>query len=172
MAYSPKGVMDIFDILSRWHAGYAISHIAGALGIDRKTVRRYVRAGEACGLSRDEPLPEREVLLKQLRAFVRASPRERPLQDQFEPYRKEILELVTRGTDPLKPKTAYEVISLRHGVAASYSTFKRFMRTLAPQLTGRKTTCRFETEPGQELQLDYGKMGRLLDPATGRQRDV
>ena len=41
MAYSPKGVMDIFEILTRWHSGYTISGIADALGIDRKTVRRF-----------------------------------------------------------------------------------------------------------------------------------
>lgn len=27
-------------------------------------------------------------------------------------------------------------------------------------------------EPGDELQVDFGKLGRLLDPETGRQRDV
>lgn len=172
MAYSPKGVMDIFDILTRWHAGYSIAGIAKAIGADRKTVRRYVREAESCGLSRAEPIPERDALLERLRAVVAEAPRHKPAQSVFEPYRAEVLELVTRTSDPLKPKTAYDVLCLRHGVKASYSTFKRFMRTLAPELSGRRTTCRFEVDPGAEIQLDYGKVGRIVDPSTGRQRDV
>lgn len=70
MGYSPKGVMDIYEILSRWHAGYTISGIAEALDIDRKTVRRYVRAAEECGLSREKSLPERSALLESLVPLV------------------------------------------------------------------------------------------------------
>ena len=49
--------------LPRWHAGYSIKRISRSLQIDRKTVRRYIRAATKEGLSRDELLPEREFLL-------------------------------------------------------------------------------------------------------------
>lgn len=172
MAYSPKGVMDIYEILARWHAGYSISGIAEALGIDRKTVRRYVRAAEEGGLSREAPLPERAVLLERLLPLVADKQREAPARSQFEPFRDEIIELVTRTTDPLKPKTAYEVICHRHEVEASYTSFKRFMRKLAPELNGKRRTCRIEVDPGDEIQVDYAKMGRIYDREAERQRDV
>ena len=70
MAYSPKGVMDIFEILTRWHSGYTISGIGEALGIDRKTVRRYVRAAVDGGISREKPLPDREKLIELLLPLV------------------------------------------------------------------------------------------------------
>lgn len=164
--------MDIYEILSRWHAGYTISGIGEALGIDRKTVRRYVRAAEEGGISRSEPLPERSTLLERLLPLAQSTEREMPARSQFEPFREEIVELVTRQTDPLKPKTAFEVVCIRHSVEASYSSFKRFIRGLAPELTGRRTTCRIEVDPGDEIQIDYGYMGRLFDPAAGRQRNV
>ena len=170
MAYSPKGVMDIYEILSRWHAGYSISGIAEALGIDRKTVRRYVKTAEGEGFSKEAPLPERSVLLEQFLPLVADKERQAPARSQFEPYRDEIVELVTRTTDPLKPKTAFEVICYRHDIEASYTSFKRFMRKLAPELTGRRTTCRIEVDPGDEIQVDYAKMGRLYDPEAGRLR--
>ena len=172
MAYSPKGVMDIYEILSRWHAGYTIRAIAGALGVDRKTVRRYIRAAEEGGLSRKEPLPERSALLERLLPLVPGKEREMPARSQFDPYRKEIVEFVTRTSDPLKPKTAFEVICCRHDIEASYSSFKRFMREIAPELTGTRTTCRIEVDPGDEIQVDYAKMGRLRDAEADRQRDV
>jgi predicted transcriptional regulator len=52
--------MDIYQIITRWHAGYSISEISRALDLARKTVRRYIREATACGLSLEEPLPGRE----------------------------------------------------------------------------------------------------------------
>jgi len=49
---------------------------------------------------------------------------------------------------------------------ASYTSFKRFVREHAHELgvaPAPATTCRFESEPGEELQVDYDKMGRLYD---------
>ena len=172
MAFSPKGVMDIVEIAARWHADYSISGVSEALGVDRKTVRRYVRAVEKAGLSRDGPLPDRETLVDLLLPLVATNKRATPVRGQFDRYREEIIELVTRTTDPLKAKTAYEVICTRHSVGASYSSFKRFMRHLAPQLSPRRSTCRIEVDPGAEIQVDYGKVGLLYDPDTGRNRVV
>jgi transposase len=172
MAYSPKGIMEICEIVARWHRGYPISRISVALGVDRKTVRRYVRAAETAVLSPSKPLPEREALIGLLLPLVPVSRRAQPSRERFEPYREEIKDLVTRSVDPLKPKTAFEVICARHEVQASYSSFKRFMRALAPELSDRGTTCRIEVEPRTEIQVDYGKMGLLFDPDTGRNRVV
>ena len=123
MAYSPKGVMDIIEIISRWHSGYTISGIAEALGADRKTVRRYLQAATKSGISREGPLPEREELIRLLLPLSPNNRREMPARSQFEAHRKEIEELITRSVDPLKPKTAFEVICIRHGTEASYSSF-------------------------------------------------
>ena len=173
MAYSPKGIMDICDIVSRWHSGYTIKGMSDALGVDRKTVRRYVRAAEEVGISREKPLPGREELITLLRPLVPKTRRKMPARRLLEPHREEIIELVTRKVDPLKPKTAYEVICIRHEVAPSYSSFKRFIRENMPELAPpRRTTCRVEVEPGAEIQIDYAKMGRLPDEEAGRNRDV
>lgn len=172
MAYSPKGVMDIYEILSRWHAGYTISAVAAALGIDRKTVRRYMRAAKDAGLSQEVPLPERDALLELIIPLVPGKERHMPARSRFERYRDEIIELVTRTTDPLKPKSAFEVICYRHDVGASYSSFKRFMRSLDLDGTRRRTTFRIEVDPGDEIQIDYGYMGMLFDQESNRQRKV
>jgi len=164
--------MDIFEILTRWHSGYTISRIAEALGADRKTVRRYVRAAEQVGLSRKEPLPDRETLIEQLLELVPGKKREMPARYEFERHRKEIADLITRTTDPLKPKTAFEVICIRYDVKASYSSFKRFIRENMPELSPRRTTCRIEVEAGAEIQVDYASMGLLRDEAAGRRRKV
>jgi Bacterial protein of unknown function (DUF937) len=135
MAHSPKGIMDIADIVARWHAGHSITRISKALGVDRKTVRSYIHEAKEAGLSLDEPLPARQALLTVLYPLVPHLDRPKPAGTQFEDHREEIIEFITRKIDPLKPKTAYEVVCHRHGVTASYSSFKRFVRRLAPELS-------------------------------------
>jgi DNA-binding transcriptional ArsR family regulator len=130
MSFSPKGLMDIYEIVSRWHAGYTISHISRALGVDRKTIRRHVAAAEATGMLRSKPLPPRDQLLPMLAPLVIARKRSMPARSMFEPFRDEILRLLEDQQEPLKPKTVFEVLCHRHAVEASYSSFKRYIRTL------------------------------------------
>ncbi|MGH8934954.1 MAG: IS21 family transposase, partial [Acidimicrobiia bacterium] len=42
-------VIDIQEILVHWYAGRPKAEVARSLGVDRKTVRRYVEAAEAVG---------------------------------------------------------------------------------------------------------------------------
>ena len=175
MAFKRIQVMDLYQLISRWHAGYSIREISRALDVDRKTIRQYVRLAAQAGLSKAQPLPERALLLSQLEALLPLRKHDQPAQSLFLVHKDEIIALVTAECDPLHPKTAYEVICERYGVKASYTSFKRFVRQHAQDLGLAQTlatTCRFETEPGEELQIDYGKMGRLFDPLSGRERDV
>lgn len=172
MAYKQITAMDIYEIISRWHSGYNITQIATALSLDRKTVREYIRRATSVGLAQSQPLPAKPELLKRLADVVSTKQHKRPVRDVFLPYQDEIIALVTTKPDAVKAKTAYEIICERYEVRASYSSFKRFVRQLPQLKTATTTTCRFETEPGEELQIDYGKMGRLYDPIARRNRDV
>lgn len=175
MAFKRIQVMDLYQLLSRWHAGYSVSALSRAFALDRKTVRQYLRLAEQAGLRKSHPLPEKTLLLAQLEAVLPAKKHEQPARSLFLLHQDEILALVNAAQDPLHPKTAYEVLCERYDLKASYTSFKRFVREHAQELgvsQAPATTCRFETEPGEELQIDYGKMGRLHDPLSGRERDV
>jgi hypothetical protein len=164
--------MDIYDIIVRWHAGYTISQISRTLKLDRKTVRAYIRMAEKIGLSRNEALPEKFELLSRLGAFVPIKSRSSPARTLLIPHKEEIVRLINDSTHPLKPKTAYEVICERHALSVSYGTFKRFLHTQVSELFKVPSTCRFETEPGDEMQIDYCKVGLLHDPTTQKRRTV
>lgn len=172
MAFKRITEMDLYDIITRWHADYNISQLSAFSGLDRKTVRQYVRRLEQAGISKEQPLPAREELLKLFTSILPKRECAQPARDAFLPFKEEIVSLITASVDPVKPKTAYEIICERHGVKASYSSFKRFIRSLPELNAPEKTTCALETDPGEEIQIDYGKMGRLLDPTTGKNRDV
>jgi transposase len=173
MAYKRMSAMEFYEIVSRWHAGYNVSQISKARGGDRKTVRNYINLAKRAGLSREQPLPEKDELLEQLQTLLPQKEYDQPARSVFLPYKDEIIQLVADKQEPLKPKTAYEVICERHGITASYTSFKRALREHAAELQQKPTTtCRFETAPGDEVQIDYGKMGRLYDPLLHRNRDV
>ncbi len=172
MAYKRITAMDSYEIIRRWHSGQNNTQIGTAEGLDRKTVRAYIKRAQEVGLSQDSPLPSKAELLALLASVVPKKSHSQPARTTFEPFKDEIIALITAKVDPLKPKTAFEIISERHGIKASYSSFKRFVRSIAELRAPAKTTCRFETEPAEEIQIDYGKMGRLTDPLSGRNRDI
>jgi len=172
--YQHFTALDIYDILQRWHRGYSLRQISRALGIDRKTIRRYLKLAAKAGVFREQPLPEKAELLPRLAASIPNNERPRPARDVFEPYRDEIRTLIDNPSDPLLPKTAFEVICTRHPdmARASYSTFKRFVREAEFASRPLASTCRFETPAGEEAQLDYARMGLLMNPLTQKGRVV
>src|SRR6266508_479513 len=44
-------VVDVTEILIHWHAGRSISEVAASLGVDRKTVRKYLAPAVAAGMT-------------------------------------------------------------------------------------------------------------------------
>ena len=45
-------MVDVTEILVHWHAGRSQGEIAASLGVDRKTVRKYLAPAAAAGWSR------------------------------------------------------------------------------------------------------------------------
>lgn len=55
MARRTFDVVDVMEILAHWYAGRSKSEIAESLGLDRKTVRKYLAPAEAEGLAPGGP---------------------------------------------------------------------------------------------------------------------
>lgn len=63
----------------------------------------------------------------------------------------------------------YQDLVEHHGYTGSYDAVKRLVRKLRKS-DPPKVSCRFETEPGEEMQVDYGEGAPTLDPRTGKYR--
>jgi len=59
MARRQFEVIDIVEVLQHWHAGRAKVVVASSLGIDPKTVRKYVTKAEEAGLVPGGPVLSR-----------------------------------------------------------------------------------------------------------------
>ena len=62
----------------------------------------------------------------------------------------------------------YQDLVEHHGYDGSYDAVKRFARRF--HATDPKVSCRFETPPGQEGQVDYGEGAPTRDSRTGKYR--
>ena len=163
--------MEILEVIRRYFANQSISQISEATGLDRKTIRKYITEITSRGITSYD----KEKILSILQeATPKLSGRPTSKQEILEPFAAEISELINDSRNPLKPKTAFETINELHGLGGkvSYSSFKRFIRKNKQIMLKEKTTCRLEYDPGNQVQIDYAKVGTVNDPLTGKRRTV
>jgi transposase len=172
VAYREVSVFEIREVLRLWMRGEGYRAVTGLSGVDRKTVRRYVEAAVAAGLVRDggeEQLTD--VLVGEVCLRVRPA---RPAGhgaawEALGPEKEAIKAWI--DDDKLNLVKIHELLS-RKGVEVPYRTLHRF--AVAECGFGRRQpTVRVnDGEPGGELQVDFGKMGFLVHPVTGKRRLV
>lgn len=160
--YREVHMEEVKEVVLLWLAGTGKKRIGVQLGLDVKTVRRYVRGAYKVGLRVGEhtaPLSEEVVgaILKEIRP---ASARERgEAWGKCERHRAEIKE---RLEDDVGLKKCQRLLR-RQGVEIPYGTLYRF--AVGELGFGGKaaTVPVADGEPGKELQLDTGWM-TLLEP--------
>lgn len=173
MGYRRMDTQDLWEIYRRWIAGQTISHMAAAEQRDRKTVREYIAAMEAVGLTADdEPISREDFGRRTAGVLPQRSERGAPMRERLEPHLEELQQLIGRSEDPLVAKNAFLVVSQKYDLQVSYETFKRFARDNRLGERPRRQIIRIELPPGLETQLDYGKVGRMEVPLEQRNRVV
>lgn len=171
MSYREVSVTEIREVLRLWVRGESLRSIAALASPDRKTVRRYVEAARAAGLSREGG--EAQLTDELIGAVVEAVRPSRPrgrgqAWERCESERDRIKDWLGDG---LKVVKIHDLLA-RRGVAVPERTLHRFC---CEELGYRraKTTVRVDDgDPGGELQVDFGRMGFLVDPVTGKRRVV
>lgn len=162
MGYRNMNVETMAGIWSRLVRGESKRSIATKLDLDRKTVCRYADLITAAEIPAEMGYTK---ALGYLQGVLGRNVKAHPSRDVFEPLACEIRSLIegnrNEHREPMKPKTAWLVIRDRHGLASttSYTSFKRYVQENGLTRTPLKAVARIESEPGEETQLDYGKMG-------------
>jgi transposase len=169
MGYYRMTSEQLHAIYERIRAKDSRRKIARDLDLDKKTVRLYTARIEELNLP--EGLPYKEIL-ERLSGIVGKNRKPNPAGACLAPYQEEIRSLILGDKeafrDPMKAKTAWEVVSRRYQLngKTSYETYKRFVRDHGLAAGKLEAVARIETEPGEEAQIDYGKVGtREVAPA-------
>jgi transposase len=108
--------------------------IARKLGLDRRTVRKYIKR-----IERGDGRPVRT-----------------RVPSKVDPYRDRIVALVERGMTAVQ---IYLELKADIACAVSYSTIQRLVKTLRPREP--EVYCRMQFRPGEEAQIDFGDVGRI-----------
>src|SRR5258706_9665635 len=171
MTYRELTMIDVKELLRSWTAGHSNRKIARETCADRGTVARYTAIATELALRRDRELSEAEV--HEVAQRVQA----RPLPDVSAEWQsiaahKERIEAWLGKKRPLRLSKIHTLLVREHALEASYDTLRRYA---IEELAWRKKapTIRLEDPPaGQEAQIDFGKMGPMLDPVAGRVRTL
>jgi transposase len=169
MARKEIVVEELVEAICQWHMGRGITQIKRSLGLDRKTIRKYIGLAEAQGFSRDMPVQAYEYYL-QLASSVQMKLRT-PIESSSSHrktalYQSTIEKLLTKPY--MKPKQVYRLLKKEHGYPMSYSSFNRYINIRYPKQP--RNCLRIEVRAAEEAQVDFGSAGMMFDPETGRLR--
>jgi hypothetical protein len=175
MAFREVGVFEIREVLRLWLRGEGYRGIERLARLDRRTARGYVQAAQVAGLVRDGG--EGQITDELIGAVVDAVRPARPRGhgDAWEalvPHQGQIGAWVDPDDGDLT-LTKVHVLLARRGVVVPYRTLHRFAVARCGFGRKAKTTVRLaDPDPGRECQIDFGRMGLIFDPDSGRRRVV
>jgi transposase len=150
------------DLIYRLGAGESERRIAQDLKVSRPTVHKYQLWAESQGyLNPEQPLPELAVLV----AALGPAPQPPQMASTLETYRDFVEQLLDQGVEMT---AIWQRLQQNYRYGGSYSAVRRFVHRLRP--VEPEAIVRVQTEPGEELQVDFGSVGQLFDPVTGRLR--
>lgn len=168
MAFREVHMIQVREVLRLWIQGQKMRRIARMGLVDRKTVRRYIEAGQAAGLCADGRV---EQLTDEVLGLILDNVRAGGPGVHGETWKlcQKHREFLQEKVDEGLRLTKVHKLLLRHaGATVPYRTLHRF----ASQELGyrkSKTTVRVaDGEPGQELQVDFGLLGRVAWDGTDR----
>ena len=170
MAYKKVSRVDIAEVIRRWQKGISLRRIASGTGLSRDTVRKYVTAAGEEGVSQKGPAPTDEQLSR-LAAVGRSGPRmaATPADDLLTPRGDQVYQWFT--VDRLKLTRVLELL-LERGCEVSYTSLRRFIQRRNWRRRNAVTVRMEDTAPGDVVELDFGRLGLIHDPGTGRRRTV
>jgi transposase len=142
-------VANVVEVLEHWAAGRPLRAIGESLGLDRNTVRKYIGPAREAGFGPGNGVPQ-----------------ERSSWDELAARRDEIVERLKVN----RPSTVWQRMHDDEGLQASLPSFRRYALANFPEAYGRRqgiTVLRDDPPPGEEAQVDFGRLGKWTDPVSG-----
>jgi transposase len=150
------------DIIYRLRKGESERRIAQDLNLSRPTVHKYHALAKREGyLDLSKPLPNDS----SLQAALGPGPQPPKIPSSLEPYRSVVEEFLKQD---IEMAAMWQRLRDNYGYPGSYSSVRRFVGHL--EQTEPEAFTRVHTAAGDEMQVDFGSVGPLFDPASGRIR--
>jgi transposase len=166
-------MVDVAEILEHWYAGRPKVEVARSLGVDVKTVRKYVAAAEAAGLAPGGPpvgAGEWRARAREWFPSLGDTRLRQPSWGQIAEHHERIGELL--GVVPVS--VIWQRLRDEAGLEASVASVRRYVRAHFGERARQAgvEVWRPPVAAGEEAQVDYGYLGTWFDPRAGRRRRV
>ena len=172
MAFREVRLFEVREVLRLWLRGEGVRSTERLAGLDRKTVRRYVAAAVELGLVRDGG---EEQLTDVFVGSVVEAVRPHRADGRGEAWR--LLVVNHQLIEDWLKKDGLTVVKVwdllgRRGIVVPQRTLHRCALEVCDVGRGRRgTTVRVnDGEPGDELQIDFGRLGLVFDSDARRRR--
>ena len=160
-------MIEIKEVLRQWLAGVPKKRIAARLGVDPKTVRRYITRAQQCGLKLDDGVDGlTDDRVCEIVAALKTRPR-RAVGDSWrrcEQQRAFIEDQLGKGVRLTTIRRRLK----RNGAEIPYSTLHRYASEELGFCRAAPTVRIVDGEPGAELEVDTGWMTKLEPRDGGR----
>jgi transposase len=169
-------MIDLVEIYVHWYAGRSQAQIADSLGLDRKTVRKYLAPVAAEGLMAGGPPVMTEADWRARAQSWFPALVDKGLRQVTWPVIDVHRDYITAQLEALVTvSTIHQRLVDEQGLEASVASLRRWVAGNLPE-EARRAQVRVlrpgPVEPGSEAQIDYGRLGVWTDPATGRRHIV
>lgn len=172
MSYEEHGMWEVLEVLRRIHGGEGARAVSRSTGRSRNAVRRYVKIAKELGWVPGQRDPD-EAMAAQVLAKLRPGPQDIGSSDTdtlLRPHRDRLKGWIQPENQKGLKLTKVLILLQREGVKISYSALYRFaVREFgfgSPELTVRVA----DVAPGELAEVDFGKLGLIPDPTTGKKR--
>ncbi len=171
MGYRTMKPEELFEIWSRLIKGHSRRRIAQERGLDRKTVNEYAARILKLSIPAGTSYTKAIEILSQV---CKENRKPQPSQTIFSLYQDEIQKLLEGEPEklrlPMKAITVWEVLVCKYELdqKTSYQSFTRFIRTNGLIRAKNHPVIRIEQAWGEELQLDYARMGLWIVDGKSR----
>jgi transposase len=174
MARRTFDVIDVTEIFVHWDAGRSLNEMSGSLGIDRKTIRKYLAPAVEAGITPGSGRSEQEWADLVQEWFPQLS--DTRLRQVTWPaiavHRDFIVGQMKAG---VSQATIHQRLRDEKGLQVSVASLRRYTAANIPEEVRRsqvRVLSPYPAEPGEHAQIDYGQLGRWLDPVSGKLRVV
>lgn len=177
MAYREIAMWEILEVLRRVHRGEGQRAIQRVTGHGRATIRRWVGYAIELGWVPAAQAPD-EALARRVAERMRPVPEQREAGEserRLAPHAEAIRAWLTPDAEHdrgLRLSKIHELLE-RQGVRVPYSSLHRFATRHCGFRDERRVTVRVaDVAPGELAEVDFGRLGFVHDPETGRRRTL
>ena len=133
MARRTFDVIDITEILMHWHAGRSKNQMAQSLGVDRKTLRKYIAPAEAAGITPGGPPKSDQEWAELVRGRFPQLADTRLRQVTWPATGNHHEFIISQLQAGVRMSTIWQRVRDEHGLAVSVQSLRRYVAANVPE---------------------------------------